>query len=56
MVHEQKFEDLLSSTCQVSVESVVTECSVERDGSTAMLATKRLAGVTPEVNLREHVI
>ena len=26
-----------------------------RDGSAAMLAAKRSAGVTPEVNLREHV-
>ena len=26
-----------------------------RDGSAAMLATKRSAGVTPEVNLRERV-
>ena len=29
---------------------------VEKNGSTVMLATKRLAGVPPEVNLREHVI
>ena len=29
--------------------------SVEDFGSTAMLATKRSAGVTPEVKLREHV-
>ena len=28
---------------------------MEEIGSAAMLATKRLAGVTPEVNLREHV-
>ena len=28
---------------------------VEEIDSAAMLATKRLAGVTPEVNLREHV-
>ena len=28
---------------------------VEEIGSAAMLATKRLAGVTPEVNLRECV-
>ena len=27
-----------------------------RDGSAAMLVAKRLAGVTPEVNLREHVM
>ena len=26
-----------------------------RDGLAAMLAAKRSAGVTPEVNLREHV-
>ena len=28
---------------------------MEEIGSAAMLAIKRLAGVTPEVNLREHV-
>ena len=28
---------------------------VEETGLTAMLAAKRLAGVTPEVNLRQHV-
>ena len=28
---------------------------VEEIGSAAMLATERLAGVAPEVNLREHV-
>ena len=28
---------------------------VEENGSAAMLATKRSAGVTPEVNLREHL-
>ena len=28
---------------------------VEENGSTAMLATNRLAGVAPEVNFREHV-
>ena len=28
----------------------------EGNGSAAMLAAKRLAGVTSEVNLREHVI
>ena len=28
---------------------------VEENGSAAMLATKRLAGVTPEVKLSEHV-
>ena len=28
---------------------------VEENGLAAMLANKRLAGVTPEVNLREHV-
>ena len=29
---------------------------MEGNGSAAMLAAKRLAGVTSEVNLREHVI
>ena len=28
---------------------------VEENGSAAMLANKRAAGVTPEVNLKEHV-
>ena len=28
---------------------------VEENGSATMLATKRLVGVTPELNLREHV-
>ena len=28
---------------------------VEENGSAAMLATKRSAGVTPEVNLRENI-
>ena len=28
---------------------------MEEIGSAAMLAAKRLAGVTPEVNLRDHV-
>ena len=28
---------------------------VEENGSTAMLAIKRLAGAVPEVNFREHV-
>ena len=28
---------------------------VEENGSTAMLAAKRLAGVTPEVDLKEHI-
>ena len=28
---------------------------VKENGSAAMLATKRLAGITPEVNPREHV-
>ena len=33
MVHEQKFKDLLSSTCQVSVERIVLglESEVMRD-------------------------
>ena len=29
MVHEQKFKDLLSSTCQVSVESIVLDLESE---------------------------
>ena len=29
MVHEQKFEDLLSSTCQVSVERIVLDLESE---------------------------
>ena len=29
---------------------------VDENGSAAMLATKRSAGVTPEVNLREHIL
>ena len=28
---------------------------IEENGSAAMLAAKKWAGVTPEVNLREHV-
>ena len=30
MVHEQKFKDLLSSTCQVSVERIVLELEAMR--------------------------
>ena len=33
-----------------------TQKLVEEIGSTAMVAAKRLVGVTPEVNLRETVI
>ena len=29
MVHEQKFKDLLSSTCQVSVERIVLDLELE---------------------------
>ena len=32
-----------------------THSYVEQNGSDARLAAKRLAGVTPEVNIREHV-
>ena len=29
---------------------------VEENGSTTMLAAKRSVGITPEVNLRDHII
>ena len=43
---------------KVSSSSPTNACCryVEEIDSVAMLATKRPAGVTPEVNLREHVI
>ena len=33
MVHEQKFKDLLSNTCQVSVERIVLDLESEGPGS-----------------------
>ena len=40
---------------QFQAPPMPTRRYVEENGLAAMLATNRLAGVTPEVNIREHV-
>ena len=47
---KQKLKWLLRSKINVFARRYV-----ERNGSAAMLATKRLVDVAPEVNFREHV-
>ena len=52
------FEQVFENKVKISENKRNLDPSIQvcgRDGSAAMLAAKRLAGVAPEVNLREHV-